>query len=301
MIFTKEQIESLMEIIDTQSSLFIVSQMGDKHLSRFDKWLLGKYGFDIKKITQKYPPYMQSFMFGRLSGWLSNKQAGEINYTDFKTYLSSNQYFPLTEMESNMYDLATKRSYTHIKNLGIRMKDELSHQITEEDVRGELSGAINKRESITKIISNWGHKTGNWQRDYGRIADTEMNTIFQLGRAMSIEKKFGLDQEVFKNVYPGACRHCIRLYLKSGIGSEPIIFSLKKLLENGSNIGRRVSEWLAVVESTHPFCRCTLQHKPKGTEWDKEKKMYIYSDKHERMIERKSKIVIRVGSKKFEV
>lgn len=300
MIFTKKQTENLLNIIDFHTSIFIATQMGEDVLSTFDKYILSKFGFDVKSIAQKYPPYLQSFMFGRLTAWLSDNQANSIVYSDFEKYLKSGQYFALTDKEKRLYDISLNRSYSHIKNLGGKKKDELVKQISEEDVRREISSSIKDRTSIQNIISNWGHKTENWQRDYGRIAETEMNSILQLGRATQIEEKYGEEVLVYKDVFPGACRHCIRLYLEAGIGSKPILFTLEQLIANGSNIGRKVAEWLAVVESTHPFCRCNLQYVLPGMEWDKEKRMFIYPEKYERKIQRRSKIIISVGNKRFE-
>jgi len=301
LIFTKTQVENLLEIIDLHTSMFVVTQMGKDVLSTYDKYILTKFGFDISKITREYPPYLQSFIFGRLTSWLSDNQANSIAYSDFKTYLDSGQYFPLTQKEKSLYDISINRSYKHIKNLGDKRKDEFTKQISEEDIRRELSGSIKDRSSIETIISNWGHQTGNWNRDYGRIAETELNSIFQLGRALQIEKRFGLEQKCYKTVYAQACRHCIKLYLTQGIGSQPKIYTLKQLLENGSNIGRRVDEWKAVIESTHPYCRCQLYHIPEGTIWNNEKQMFDWPEKYERKIDRKSKITITVGSKVFQV
>jgi len=194
-IFTKNQIENLLEIIDFHTSMFVVTQMGGDVLSTYDKYILRKFGFDVAKITREYPPYLQSFIFGRLTAWLSDNQANSIVYSDFKTYLDSGQYFPLTKKEKSLYDISVSRSYKHIKNLGDKRKDELTKQISEEDVRREISESIKNRESIQTIISNWGHQTDNWQRDYGRIAETELNSIMNLGRALQFEQKYGLEQK----------------------------------------------------------------------------------------------------------
>jgi hypothetical protein len=300
MIFEQQQIEKLLEIIDLHSSLFITSQMGEDVLSSFDKYILNKFGFDVKNIVQKYPPYFQNFIFGRLTSWLSDNQASRIVYSDFKKHLETGQYFPLTNQEQNLYSIAKKRSYSHIKNLGSKMKETLTTNISEEDVRRELSESISKRKSIQSIISEWGNKTGNWQRDYGRIAETEMNSIFNLGRATQFKERHGEDSKAYKTVYSGACRHCQRLYTTAGVGSKPRIFTLEQLILNGSNIGRKVADWKAVIDSTHPFCRCMLKTIPPGTEWDEDKKMFLYPEKYERKIERKSKVIITVGDKKFE-
>lgn len=301
MIFTKKQIESLTEIIDFATSMFITTQMGEGSLSTYDKYILNKFGFDVKNIVSKYPPYYQSFLFGRLTSWLSDNQASKIAYSDFKKYLESNQYFPLTKKEKTLYQIAQDKSYKHIKNLGDKRKDELTKQISDEDIRRELSTAIKDRTSIQNIISNWGNKTGDWQRDYGRIAETEMNNIFQLGRATQIEEKQGRDQLVYKQVFDGACRFCIRDYLTAGIGSKPKLFKLDTLIANGDNIGKKVADWKPIVPSHHPWCRCNLHYVPKGSKWNEEKQMFEYPKEYKRVVERKSKVIIHVGDKRFEV
>lgn len=295
-LFTKEQVESLLEIIDYQTGVFISTQIGESVLSTQDKYILNKYGFDQKSI-KKIPPYFQSFVWGRLSSWLDENQANKMVYSDFLDYMHSNSFIPLSRREQDMYDIAINRSYSHIKNLGNTRKVKLSSLIDEEDIRREMSGNINNRESLNSIISNWGHQTGNWNRDYGRIAETEMNSIFQLGRMMAIERSHGTEAKVYKTVYELACRHCIRLYLTNGIGSQPRLFTVAELVANGSNIGRKVADWKAVVESTHPHCRCNLSYVMDGYKWDKEKKDFVPSSDWKRKIERKNKIKITSGDK----
>jgi hypothetical protein len=270
-------------------------------LFRSDRYILSKYGFDIAKIQTKYPPFLQSFIFGRLTGWLNDNQASQVAYSDFEKYLKSGQYFPLTKKEQTLYDISINRSYDHIKNLASKRKDELKRMISEEDVRNEISEAISKRKSIQKIVSEWGTKTGDWQRDYARIAETEMNSIFQLGRATQIEERYGKDQKVYKDVFEGACRHCIRLYLTGGIESQPKIFTLQELQENGTNIGLKVNDWKPIVGSTHAFCRCQLQYLSNGEVWDKEKKQFVYPEKYEQVIKRTQKNKLIVGDKVFWV
>jgi hypothetical protein len=299
-LFTKEQVESLLEIIDYQTGVFISTQMGESVLSTQDKYILNKYGFDQKSI-KKIPPYFQSFVWGRLSSWLDENQANKMVYDDFLDYMHSNSFIPLSRREQDMYDIAVNRSYSHIKNLGNTRKVKLSSLIDEEDIRREMSGAINNRESLNSIVSNWGHQTGNWNRDYGRIAETEMNSIFQLGRALAIERSKGLDTLVWKKTYKLACRHCIRLHLTNGIGSKPIVLPLRDVIANGENIGRKVADWKFTISSEHPFCRCMLSFVPEGYEWDQEKQDFVPSNNWKRKIERKSKVKINWGDKIMEV
>ena len=128
-----------------------------------------------------------------------------------------------------------------------------------------------------------------------------MNTAYQEGRASGIEKHTGKDALVYKDVFPGACRHCIRLYLTDGIGSEPIIFKLSQLRENGTNIGRKAADWKATVGSVHPYCRCQLNEYDNRYDWNPETHSFSTLKSRQSKIERKSKIKVTIGNKEFLV
>ena len=89
-------------------------------------------------------------------------------------------------------------------------------------------------------------------------------------------KNHGADAEVYFDVYPGACMACRELYLTDpeNPDSEPKIFKLSELIENGNNIGRKRADWLPTISPTHPYCRCTLNYKQPGFAWDEEVRAY---------------------------
>lgn len=78
----------------------------------------------------------------------------------------------------------------------------------------------------------------------------------------SIYSNRGEDTKVFKRPNPNACPHCKRLYLDQD--GRPRVFKLKDLLENGSNVGRKVADWKPVVGITHPHCQCILEVLPEN-------------------------------------
>jgi len=63
------------------------------------------------------------------------------------------------------------------------------------------------------------------------------------------------------------CPHCRRLYLKPD--GTPKVFSMKQLLSNGTNYGRKTADWKPVVGATHPNCRCHNNMLPDGFGFDK--------------------------------
>ncbi len=283
MIFSEKQKEELREIIMYHINTLIANNIGIDALKQNDIKLLQKYDFDFSGVN-KWPPYLQAFMFGRLAAFLSESQLNKLTYEDFKNYLVKKQYSQLSKREIEEYGIAKERAYSHIKNIGQKISFQLDQDIIEQDkiifttdekiVAEKIKEGVLYRQSIKKIVTNIISKVENINVDWGRIVDTEMHDIYSRGKASSIAKERGVSQRVYKDTYPGACKWCIKLHLKSGIGSEPIIFTLEELYGNGSNVGLKPPEWKAVIGSTHPFCRCDLRIVPDYYEWDKKAKAY---------------------------
>ena len=96
-------------------------------------------------------------------------------------------------------------------------------------------------------------------------------TSSRRGRA----RGFGMEALVYKDVFPQACRWCIKLYLTGGIGSEPRIFKVSELKANGNNYGLKPMQWKPIIGSVHPFCRCNLEQYDPDREWDSKQRGYI--------------------------
>jgi hypothetical protein len=310
--FTTQQIKQMLDIIDKNTLIYIGGNIGVDVFSEDDKQTLKRFGVDWKKLKTEFTPYEQMFYFGRLSQILGDEKTRSLTYTDLLKYLKKGQYVPLNQVEKDMLKLGKQRTYGHITGLGEKQKQTVNGIIIENSkkkrkayekiIKQEVVSGIKTRSGIKDIVSEIGHRTDDWQRDLGKIVDTEYNNILQEARALQIAKENdGEDSKVYKNVFPGACRHCIRLYLTNGIGSKPKTFTLKELEANGSNIERKVSDWLATIFSVHPFCRCFLYPVPKGKVWDEEKKDWVYPEKLKPKVEIKSKDKIKVGDKIFEV
>lgn len=311
MIFTQQQIEEILNLLEFHNLFVISTNFGVDILTPQDKNILRSFGVDLDKMSEDIPLFDKMFYFGRLTGLLSDLSGQQIEYNDFLEFIKRGQYIPLNKRERFELDIAKRATYTHLKGLKQRAKQDLESIILNEEklarqayetaISEETQKGVEYRKSVQSIVSDLGKRVGTWQHDWNRIVDTEMNNIFQAGRAEVFREIGGEDTLVYKTVYPQACRHCIRLYLKGGIGSEPIVYKLSDLIKNGTNIGKKVAEWKAVVGSTHPFCRCTLKRVPKGYIWSKEKQDFVIPKNFERRVIRTSKIKMKVGDKEFSV
>lgn len=305
MIFTDLEIQRLLEIVDYHASFIAGNTLGKEVLTEYDKYILNKHGINPEKILAgKDTSYYHMYLFGRLAMELGEKQAGDVKFEDFKKYIERGQYVPLTKNEVRQYDLARRRTYTHIKGLGERMKGDVNNIINDKSreqyekiISQEIERGVVDRKTMSSIVLEIGNRTENWNKDWGRIVETEYNNIFQQGRSEQILEESGADTLVFKETYQSACKHCIRLHLTNGIGSEPRVYKMSEVIANGSNFGKKPENWSITIDSVHPFCRCNLRKVPKGYKWNEESKMFQIDKDRELEIKRTAKVKVQVGDK----
>lgn len=315
MLFTPTEIQKFFNIVDYRLAQVVANVFGKDFLSEYDRYLLNYYRFDWNKI-KTISPYWQAYLFGRLSSVLTPFQLSTLNYTDINKYVAENQYKQINQRELAEYNVAAINSYSYLKGLGEKIKKTISASVSEEEtklrveeqkrkelevIKKELELGVLQKRSVKNIVSNISNQLQDWNRDWGRIVETEFQNIYELGKAQTMMDQYGSDALVYKDVFPGACRYCQQFYTTGGIGTKPRIFKLSKLIENGSNVGRKSKDWRPTLGPTHPFCRCDLRHIPDGYEWNEEKQTFAFPEKYKRKVERKSKVKVTVGDKHFEV
>lgn len=300
------QIRQILDIIKLNNLVYFVGTVGHDTLNQWDREFLEQNGVDLSKFEGEFTPFEQMFYFGRLSQVLSDSQAKELNYNDLLQYVKKGQYEPLNSREQRQLKISKEKTYNHIKSLNNRQEVEIAGIISDEAakqiVKEEIEKGVLGRDSISNISNEIGKRTGQWNKDLQRIVDTEYNNIFQEGRAQEIMDEEGANALVFKEVYPLACRHCVSAYLTNGIGSKPKVFKLQELIDNGTNVGKKVSDWKPVISSMHPHCRCNLKHLPPNQEWDEENKRFkIKKYDAEKDSPTQARIKIQVNNKTFFV
>lgn len=266
MIFNNEQIQEILSLVDFRFADLVWKIFGPSHLTSQDKENLKKHGIDPGSLVKKIPPYWANWMFGLLSGKLSDYQTKQISYKDLLDYLARRQYETPSKREIEEYEMACNRTYGYLKGLGDKMKKDISSYISDSELRmrieqertikeGVKRGII-ERDTTKLIAAKISNQLNDWSRDWNRIVETEYQGVFNMGRVQSYMREGdGSNTLIYFDVYPAACRHCIRLYLTAGIGSEPKLFTAEELIGNGTNIGRRVADWKpTIITAVHPFC-----------------------------------------------
>lgn len=311
LLFTYTEIEELMGIIDRYQTLFITTNIGTNFLTEKEKRILRDSGVDIDRY--KIGTVEEAFGFGMLAAAISDDRVKKMKYNDFKKFVKSKNFIPLNYRERQTLEYLKYQTFTDVKGLGSKIKSELSSKIVEqerilqskfkESVRQSAISTVQMRGSVRDMISELGERTDRWDIDLGRIAEYTLHNAYEEGRACQLEREYGGDVVVYKDVYPGACKHCIKHYLTAGIGSQPKLFKLSELRANGSNIGRKTEDWKATLGPMHPHCRCTINELPQNYTWDEDKKKFAYSSKNIQnpKVKGRSKISVKIGTEEYFV
>lgn len=303
MIFTEAQIRRLIDSIDKKIVLFS-AQLGTEFLNESERELLKSMGFDLNKLyLQHKDPLFLQYQLGMVAKVLGKSEVNKISKAKLASIIKEGKHIPLMPSEKYALESVKRQSLSDIRALKGRIFNDVNGSILsnekdnrsayEQVIRKEIERGVVERKSRREVAQELGRKTGDWARNFNRIVQYVSHQAFDEGKMAVAERKYGNEAKIWKDTYPGACKHCIRLYLTAGIGSKPKVFTLKELKANGTNIGRKVADWLPVIGSTHPLCRCTGNILEEGEEWNEEKNDFIVpKDKEYNSKIRSSKIEV---------
>lgn len=307
MIFNRTQINSLLSILKKHQFIFIARQLGLDFLSKSEKDILTASGVNLFDFKDKKGVIEHSFLFGILAEAIGDERAKKMDYKQFKDFLKSGKFIPLNEEEEYALDNVKNRAYTDITNLADRMKNSLSNLVLKNNQKSSLIAqkiirkkaikSIELRLGARSLASDLAEVSKNWESDWLRVAYYLTHESFNTGKSRSILRSHGENAEVYFDVYKDACKHCKKLYLKNpeDENSEPIIFKLKEIIENGNNIGRKVKDWLPTISPIHPYCRCTINYKRKGFKWDSDLRAFSIPIKKKSSKLKNTKLNIKVS------
>lgn len=307
-----QETQDLLEIINRNQLVVLGQELGPDFFSDSDKALLEKHGIDWEQLyTPSGDTVFTSFHFGILAEALGQQAAGKVTYPELKKYIEKGKYIPTTFKEKATIQSIKLTMFSSLKSLNSRIFSDVNNIIGEEGKRAqmkflaeELKQGITDKQTVTSIAHSIAKKTGDWSRDFDRIIEYSSHTAIEQGKAAEIQRQAGDDEDplVYKTVFEGACKYCIKVYLTNGIGSEPKIFRLSELRANGSNIGRKPGEWKAIIDAIHPYCRCRLHKKPEGFAWnDKTQSFDIIDPNWKPKVKSRKPILIKIGNQEAYV
>lgn len=292
----KQQVDSIIEVVENFNCLFVVNNIGTSPLSRNDKRILKRFGINLSKLP-KQTQLEHAYKFGMIADGLKYKRTAKFNYNSLKKYIADGKFTPLNDIEKATLEVLKHQMYKDVSNLKNKQINDLYQiSITKHQdhklktiIKKEAINAVTNKSTVEEFSKALAKKSEDWNRDFGRIADYVMHSAYNHGKAMEILKRIGAKAKIWYSVKNDACNHCKRVYLNKN--GEPKIFTVLDVMSNGSNIGVKPDNYKPTLYSLHPFCRCEANEYIENTIWDSVKKMFILT-RNNYGINRKSKVKI---------
>ncbi|MCK5607530.1 hypothetical protein KAR91_36945 [Candidatus Pacearchaeota archaeon] len=266
-------ISAQMQSIDFQPSPEVLKRW--KELGFLDKNVTAK-AFAVA-IPAKKKLVQNAFLFGRLY------QAVEKGKS-FDDVLKLALDMPLTKPDTYAIAVAEQQTGNYISALGDGLSKEFGQMAVtrnREVIRKmaiEYHGHELTRED-GKLVDTWqgfsqqlANKFQDHERDWDRIAFSELRDAQGQGQAMGLLEDFGPEQLVYKMPLATACAQCIYLYTNPD--GKPKLFKIGEMLRYGNNIGRKpypvrggvvdldrrldgADTLKPVAGQVHPWCECS--------------------------------------------
>jgi hypothetical protein len=267
-VLTSLQIKQLIAIVQKYANVLMYMTTGEGSPSSS---LLKKLGIPREMhdvITTFYQYGKLNILEGKS---LKNLTIAEVNDLIKTIRLSSPQRqaleFIKLEAGNNISGLSNKIT-NNITNSVVNnsMKDVLG-------IREVVGKGVFENKTRAEVASALREYVDDWERDWNRVSHTEMWNAKLHGEIMTILNKEsslsknGEDTLVFKRPAWNACNQCKKHYLEDD-GATPKVFRLSDLLKNGTNVGKKTSDWLPTAGVLHPNCLCPLSILPNGFTFD---------------------------------
>lgn len=266
---TPQQVNQIIKIIKEHMNVILELTTGKS----VDNSRLAK---KLKLPKQVSDLITDSYKYGKL-GILKNKNLKNMPAKEVEKLLRQVKLTPTQE-----------QSISYLKLKAEQNIQSITARITSTVVNAALQDQLNMYETIlevipsalenhptnfSKVASDLREKSKDWNRDWDRVAYSEMwdsklngevNAIIDNESPIS---KQGLNTRVFKRPAPNACAHCKKHYLEKD-GITPKVFTVSELLANGNNYGKKVADWKPTLGIMHPNCICPLSVLPDGWKFD---------------------------------
>lgn len=261
MVIKPATIEKIRKIIEKHHNRLLVGILGPEVLTQAQREELRRQGFEIAD----QPSYLETLYYhnylnpqdSKLSPTTEREMAAQQATAQLPkkdVHSASKDY-----LNANVKNLIEKQKADTLSKMEILIR-ETNNEFKFNTQQG-LDDLVQRDESISQLKIRLRDASGDGNRNWDRIVNTEVSNAISLGSLDRI-----VDENVDKStdevyVYrivvndAALCKYCRRFYLDSD--GTPKLYRLSTLLSNGSNVGRKKDAWLPVATATHPNERCS--------------------------------------------
>lgn len=264
MVTSRETLEKIRRIIAKHYSMLTVSVLGAKVFNEEELAKLRAEGVDTSNPDSILSAvYYQNFINNPLSHtspatlkqMLAQQKQPGIKPTSPATEYSVSS---INDRAKQFIDKMSADVSTRIENMVRDNNDTFKFKAMNDPERSDFANDLMKESSLGKVKQRLRDSSHDGNRDWMRIALTEMSNAIGIGSVDRIaEDNAGKDLEdvyVYRVIVGDSltCKFCRKFY--GNVGHAPKLYRLSTLLANGSNWGPS-STWQPVVGATHPNTR----------------------------------------------
>tara|TARA_R100001594_G_scaffold141713_1_gene187965 strand:+ start:584 stop:1537 length:954 start_codon:yes stop_codon:yes gene_type:complete len=284
---TPAQLAELAAIIKQHTDLFLVSLLGKSVVTEKDIRDLIAAGLIPPETDPKLFEY--SYVLGKVKAMLTSDKYRSLTFDALKEVAGTawHKMEPPSILEQFRIDAAKSSAGTAVqgisddiknglfRNLEQSITNNLTEQIVVDKIRDVVVNALESRRTVSQLAYDIPRELKSYNRDWLRVASTEMHAVRTQGTVDAIQLKQGLyegfpedsdEQRVVVRPTKGACPECRRDYL--GANGKPKIWNLNDLLANGTNVGVPKKLRKPVLPPHHPWCLCEVDYVPPGFDYD---------------------------------
>jgi len=261
-MLTKEQLKQIEDIIRRRFSSFTFEALGSQALSDAEIRALKAAGL-LRQNTRNMVG--DSYTLGKIVALFKRNEARGIPFDEILKRAS--KMLPTTRVEEQAIRWAKEHAGQYIQGLSDDMVRDVRGAVARSSmsavraVQEQVATSIAQRKTVSELKTALFDAIDDRNRDWHRVASTEVTSAIQNGIANEIRETHGRDALVYKRPNPDGCKHCFAAYMKSD-RVTPKVFRLSDLADN--NYGRKVANWLPTIGPLHPYCQCQLMFIPKG-------------------------------------
>jgi hypothetical protein len=265
MIISKKTIEKIKEIIENKYASFTISMLGSSVFSDKELKNLGLSRKNLNNESLLALAYNHNFI---------NQQkttASPTSISDMKAQQSAPGVVPVGEAHDYTIEHLNENAAQLLSKLKENVASQIEGMIRESNNQFKFNSLQNldrpdevddiiKQGMVSQIKQKLRDTSGDATRDWNRVAVTEVSNSVGLGATDAIvarNRDSKLDEVYVFRITVGdakVCKFCNAFYVDTD--GSPRVYRLSTLLSNGSNYGKKSSEWKPVSVATHPNERC---------------------------------------------
>lgn len=265
MVTSQKTLDKIKEIINKHYNRLVVSVLGSPTLSNSDLKVLKDAGYDVSnKDSLLSLAYYHNFINNPID------QVSPTSVGDMRNQQSVSGIKPIGDAHDFSVDHLNQTTKQQIEKLKLDISTRIENIIRQNNVdykmnalqnldRSDMADQLVKESSLGKVKQMLRDTSKDATRDWQRVALTEMGNAIGAGsvdRIVTDNRDRELDEIYVYRVIVGdsvTCKYCRRFY--GDVGQSPKIYRLSTLLGNGTNFGKKSSDWKPVTGSTHPNTR----------------------------------------------